>query len=163
MDSSNETKLPPELAAIHAEAVAIDPPAPPTDENGQPVEEAAPVDYMTDALGLTEIVAAGLGGIYPSTEKVLTPDTRKKFAAALAPVMEKYGMSLGVFFGRFGAEVNLLFVTAGFAIPLVKAIGEDRQAAKVAAGEIPAPKPIEKAGLQPVIDRTDPGSLHTRA
>ena len=124
MTSPSET-VSPELAKIdelidQIDPVAVDPAA--------PVE--TPVDYYTDAKGLTDIAFESLHAFYPSTEKVVTPDRRDKFAAALAPVMEKYGLSLAVIFGRWGAEINLVFVTAQFAVPLARAIADDRAAAR---------------------------------
>jgi hypothetical protein len=86
----------------------------------------APVDYFTDAKGITEIFGTAMGVLYPSTEKIFNELTRDKFANALAPVLEKYGMSLGGVFGRWGVEINLAFVTAQFAIPIGRAISENR-------------------------------------
>lgn len=128
---SSANPLPPELAAIHAEAEAITPPA--FDPNTPAEDAPPPADYNVDAKGLTDFVAAGLSSIYPRTAQVLTDAKRAEFAAALAPVMEKYGLSLGVVFGRWGAEINLAFVTATMAIPLANAIRDDRAAAKAEA------------------------------
>lgn len=165
MTSPSET-LSPELAAIQAEAAATEPaPAPAPGEEGAAATEA-PKEYLTDAVGLTNIVAESLISFYPSTEKVLGEDRRQKFAAALAPVMEKYGLDLAAIFGRWGAEINLAFVTAQFAVPLVRAIAEDRAAAKAAKENKPAAQTASVqagAGLQPVVDVADPNSLHHKA
>lgn len=160
MSNENAT-LPPDLAAIQAEAEQFEPVEP--NDDGTMPEQAGPVDYYTDAKGLTDIAATAIGALYPSTANVLSEQTREKFAQALAPVMEKYGVSLGSVLGRYGAEINLVFVTAGFAIPLAQAISADRQAAKAQKGEQPKQAPIEKAGLQPVIDRSDPTDLFNKA
>jgi hypothetical protein len=154
-------ELSPELAQIAADAAAIDPPqVAPGTEAAAPSE---PVDYYTDAKGLTDIAAESLAAFYPRTEAVLSPDRREKFAAALAPVMEKYGLSLGVIFGRWGAEINLAFVTAQFAVPLARAIADDRAAARAEkTGQAEPVQPIEKVGLRPVVDRADPTALHNR-
>lgn len=165
MTSNSDTTLPPELAQIEAEAAAITPAA-----SAIPGQETAPaeppVDYMTDAQGIVDMGAAALGAWYPRTEPVLNDAARKKLAEAAAPVMEKYGLTLGALFGRWGAEINLAFALVSLGVPIAKAISADRaeqKAAQLAAtGQAPAPLPIEKAGLQPVIDRTDPGSLHTK-
>lgn len=167
MTSPSET-LSPELAAIQAEAAATEPaPAPATGEEGAAAAAAeAPKEYLTDAVGLTNIVAESMISFYPSTEKVLGEDRRQKFAAALAPVMEKYGLDLAAIFGRWGAEINLAFVTAQFAVPLVRAIAEDRAAAKAAKEKKPAAQTASVqagAGLQPVVDVADPNSLHHKA
>jgi len=148
---STSENMPPELAQIAAEAAAIEPAETQIDEQGQPIAEAVPVDYLVDARGITDILATSLGAIYPRTEKVLTDETRGKFAAALAPVMEKYGFSLGSVFGRWGAEINLAFVVAGMAVPLSKAIAEDRAIAR-------ASKPAEQS-QRPVVDQSDSENL----
>ena len=145
MTSDKTNALPPELAAIHAEAEALAPAA--TAAQGPAEDAPPPPDYHVDAKGLTDFVAAGLSSIYPSTANVLTEAKRAEFAAALAPVMEKYGMSLGVVFGRWGAEINLAFVTATMAIPMANAIRDDR--AKAKAEERPAEAVSRPADPQP--------------
>lgn len=165
--TSSSDNLPPELAQIEAEAAAMTAAASPIpgQETAAPAEQ--PVDYLTDAQGIVDMGAAALGAWYPRTEPVLNDAARGKLAAAVAPVMEKYGLTLGALFGRWGAEINLAFALVSLGVPIAKAISADRaeqKAAQLAAtGQAPAPLPIEKAGLQPVIDRTDPNSLHTRA
>lgn len=151
MTSQASDQLPPELAQIHAEAAALDPV--PTDPAALPGEIAPPVDYLTDARGVADIAAESLGALYPSTVNVLTEEKRAKFAAALAPVMEKYGLTLGVVFGRWGAEIQLIFVTATFAVPLTKAIQADRAAERAAAKQAEiVSKPADPQPPRPVND-----------
>lgn len=158
MTSSSD--LSPELRALAAEAAALDaetqpPPPPELDANGQPIAPAPAIDYATDARGLVDIAAETLGAFYPSTAAVLTADKRDRIAAAAAPVLEKYGFSLGAFLGRFGPEIGLAFALGQVAIPLANAIRADR-AEKAKTDAPPA------QAMQPVIDRTEPGALHTR-
>lgn len=157
MTSSSD--LSPELRALAAEGAALDAetqPAPPPelDASGQPIQPPAPIDYAADARGLVDITAETLGAFYPSTAAVLTADKRDRIAAAAAPVLEKYGFSLGAFLGRFGPEIGLAFALGQVAIPLAKAIRADRAATATDAPPAQA--------MQPVIDRTEPGALHTR-
>jgi hypothetical protein len=119
--------LPPELAQIEAEAAAISPEMPP-DPNAPP--PPAPVDFLSDAADLTSMIFEGCAAFYPSTGPILAPK-QAKFAAALGKFMEKRNWSLAAFMGRWGAEIELAFVSASIAIPLAKAIEHDRAAAQV--------------------------------
>lgn len=156
---SKSEPMPEELAQIHGEAVAMEAADAVQQQTaaenvGPQPEQAAVTDYMTDARGVTDIIATSLGAIWPSTAVVLTDETRGKFAGALAPVMEKYGLSLGAVFGRWGAEINLCFVVAGFAVPLAGAISADRKAAR-------AEKQREEA-QRTVVAAADPENLANR-
>jgi hypothetical protein len=140
------TALPPELAALQAEAAALEaaqaPAAAP--EAGEGSAPAAPVDYLSDAKGLVDIAAESLAAFYPSTGPILTTDKRGRIAGALAPVLEKYNMDMAAIFGRWGAEIGLAFAVAPIAIPLAQAIRADREASrreKIAAA--PPPPPVE--------------------
>lgn len=61
-----------------------------------PGEEApAAVDYLTEAAGVVDMVAAMIVGYCPDCAPLWEADTKNRVAAALAPVMEKYGASVG--------------------------------------------------------------------
>lgn len=157
--NSSASKLSPELAALAAEGARIDaetspPPLPELDEQGAIIEPPPPADYQAEALTLVNMAADYLAAFYPSTAAVLDTDKRQKIAAASVPVMEKYGFTLGSFFGAWGAEINLAFVLSTVAAPVYVAIQKDRT-------EKPATPPA--GTMQPVIDRTDPNSLHSKA
>lgn len=160
MDSSNQTEWKPmseELRQIEAEARALD------EQSAPAVTDEPPADFYVDAKGIIDLTAESLEAIYPSTGKVLDKDRREKLATALTPVLEKYGLSLGVIFGRWGAEIGAAFAFAQVAIPLSKAISADRAAARAEKDGTPPPqKPISEVGLTPVIDRADPKGLHNR-
>lgn len=151
MTSPTSEPMTPELMQIKAEAEAIAPP-PVVDPNAPPA--AAPVDFMVDARGLCDFTAEGLGALYPSTLKVLDAEKRERFAAALAPVMEKYGLSLGAIFGRWGAEINLAFVTVTLAVPLANAIKSDRAA--IRAEQDQAERATRNPDPQPERPAADP-------
>lgn len=155
---AEETKLSPELAQLAAEAAALEGETKPADPNAPAPE--APVDYLTDAKGIVDMASEALGAFYPSTLAVMVPEKRDRIATALVPVMQKYGITLGVLFGKWGEEIGLCFALAQVAIPIATAIRHDREEAKKAAGELP---PNPPGALQPVIDKTEPTSLHTKA
>ncbi|WP_295002942.1 hypothetical protein [uncultured Dechloromonas sp.] len=157
MASSEQTPapvaLPPELAQIAAEAEAIAPP-PVADPAapGAPAPEA-PVDYQEDAALLVGMIFEGCAEVYPSTGVILQPK-QTRFSAALGKVMEKRGWSLAAILGRWGAEIELGFVGATMAIPLMKAIQADRAAAQ--AAEARAELAQKPADPQPPRAANDP-------
>jgi hypothetical protein len=156
--SEKTPALSPELASLEAEAQALESTTAPIDPNAPAPE--APVDYLTDAKGVVDMASEALGAFYPSTLAVLLPEKRDRIANALAPVMQKYGMSLGVIFGKWGEEIGLLFALSTVVIPLATAIRADKDQQKKETGELP---PNPQGALQPVTDRSEPTSLHHRA
>lgn len=70
-----------------------------------PQEPAAP-DYDTEARGAVDMFAALVVGYAPAAESVWTEPAKARTAAALAPVMEKYGFS----FGSLPPELTLMIV-----------------------------------------------------
>lgn len=79
---------------------------PELDANGQPLPP--PPDFSTEATAMVDMGAAMLAGYAPRTATVWTPAAKARTAAALAPVLEKYGFT----FGGMPCEVVLL-ITAG--------------------------------------------------
>lgn len=147
MDSS-KTDLPPDLARLEAEALAIEQVAEAenTVSESAPGTPAATTDFVGDARGLINILSDSLAAFYPSTAAVITDDKRQALAVAWAPVMEKYGVSMASIFGRYGAEIGAAFVTAQIAVPLANAIRADRAAAALEKNKQPvAPKPTEQS------------------
>lgn len=137
--------LPPELAALQSEAIALEAEqATPAADAGQGGAPTAPVDYLSDAKGLVDIAAESLAAFYPSTAPILTTEKRGRIAAALAPVLEKYGLDMAGIFGKWGAEIGLAFAVAPIAIPLAQAIRADRDSARQA--QIAAAPPPPPAG-----------------
>lgn len=85
-----------------AGAIAADAP---TEDQQQ--EQQGP-DYMTEAAGAVEMFSALVVGYAPKAASVWTDGAKQRTAAALAPVMEKYGFT----FGAMPPEL-VLIVTAG--------------------------------------------------
>lgn len=149
MDSS-KTDLPPDLARLEAEAIAIEQVA----EADNAITESAPgapaaaTDFVGDARGLINILSDSLAAFYPSTASVITDDKRQALAVAWAPVMEKYGVSMASILGKYGVEIGAAFVTAQIAVPLANAIRADRAAAAVDKVKTAAmPKPSEPSAV----------------
>jgi len=88
---------------------------------------AAPVavDPHAEAVDLIEFANALLLPLYPSLAGVYTADVRARLAAVSAPLMAKYGMSLG----RMGPEIGFLLAVVPLIQPTIAAIRADRAAA----------------------------------
>lgn len=121
-----------EFAQLQAEAEQID--AQGATAPGATPEPAAPAgpDYLTEARGLVDFMIGVAKPLYPSLERVYTKEACDKLAAAAAPVMEKYGMSLGELFKRWGPEINLAFVALPLTLQTLQAVREDRAARRQA-------------------------------
>lgn len=79
---------------------------PELDENGQPVAVQQPPDFQHEAAAAVDLFAAMAVGYAPKCATVWTDAAKGRTAAALAPVMEKYGFS----FGGMPPELTLLIV-----------------------------------------------------
>lgn len=153
--------LPPELAALQAEAAALEiehaPPA--VDETGAIAE---PVNYQKDVRALVDILADASGTFWPSTKKVLPPEKRQMLAEGWAPVAEQYQFSLVACLGKYGVWIGAGFATSQVAIPFAEAIRTDREAAQRAAIAAAPPPPV--AGPSAATTAAPPSSdLYSRA
>lgn len=158
--------LSPDMAALQAEAMALE------GEQAAPKAEAgkgdasvpATVDYLTDAKGIVDIAGEALAAFYPSTAPILNTEKRGRIAAALAPVLEKYGLDMTAIFGRWSAEIGLAFAVAPIAIPIAQAIRADREAARAAKiAAAPPPPPPPATGPTAATTTAPPASsLHER-
>lgn len=124
--------LPPDLAALQAEAAAFEaeqapPVAPEAGEGGAPI---TPVDYAADVRALIDILADGAGVMWPSTKKVLPEAKRQMLAEGWTPVAQQYGFSLVAFLAKYGVWIGAAFATSQIAIPFTEAVQQDRAAAK---------------------------------
>ena len=166
MATKNEI-IAPEIASIGAQAAADEllqtPAEPIIDEQGNVVEQAAPVDYVGEASEIVELAYDGLSPIWPSLANVYTPEVRGKIAKRAAPLMEKYGLTFGGMLEKWGAEIMFAVTVVPLIAPTAKAIAADNLAAKIAAGEMTAEEAKPKdAGLHPIVETTDKDSLHTK-
>lgn len=122
-----------EDAALIAQGAALDAEAspPPVDPaTGAPV---APVDFASEAAMLVSTVVLIAAPFYPSVKRIWTPEKQTAVASALAPVMEKYGFSMGDFMGAWKEEIALAFVAGPLVLETIDGIKADRAAAKKAA------------------------------
>jgi hypothetical protein len=130
-----------EDAALIAQGAALDAEAapPPIDAaTGQPI---APTDYGTEAAMLLSTLVLIAAPFFPSIPRIWTDAKQKAVAAATAPVMEKYGFTLGDFMGAYKEEITLLVVAGPVILETIDGIKADRAAAKVSDKPTPTAAP----------------------
>lgn len=116
-----------ELQRLAAESEIIDAENAPQ-EIEPPGEPAPPAPSSEDeARDVIGFAVALFVPIYPSLGKVYTPEKQARLAAVAAPLMEKYGITMGGIFAQWGPEINFLMVAAPVAIETAKAIREDKK------------------------------------
>lgn len=137
IEAAPAANLSAEDAALIGQGAALDGAAlpPPVDAAGNAV---APVDYGSEASMLLKALVGIAAPFYPSVPRIWTPDKQSAVAAAAAPVMEKYGFTLGDFMGQWGEELTLLIVAGPVVLETVDGIKADRAERKAAAGRAPA-------------------------
>lgn len=91
-------------ANADAGAISMDNPQGVEGEGGELAPQGP--DYMIEARGTVDMFTAMVVGYAPKCESVWTEPAKARTAAALAPVMEKYGFS----FGAMPPELTLLIV-----------------------------------------------------
>lgn len=107
-----------DLDQLAAEAAAIDGQATAASEPPMSEAEAAPAaDVPAEVTTLLQAVAGMLSPAFPCLATIYTPDTCRRLGDAAAPVMDKYGLSVGGLFDRWGAEITL----AATALPVALA------------------------------------------
>lgn len=116
-------------AALIAQGAALDAEAAPQpiDAQGAPI---APTDYGTEAAMLVSTLVLIAGPFFPSIPKIWTDAKQKAVAAAAAPVLEKYGFTMGDFMGAWKEEITLLVVAGPLVLETIDGVKADRAAGK---------------------------------
>lgn len=124
------------------------------DATGEPSAEetAAPVaDYQTEAAQAVDMFAALIVGYAPGTADIWNDGTKGRVAAALAPVMAKYGVS----FGSLPPELTLIVVAGPplyMSARIVAAQMKSDRAPKANENDAPAaPDAAPDAGVHPQV------------
>lgn len=104
MDDLNELETP----EAYAIASAADTAAGVSTGNPDQVDQVAVAvpDPTHEAMGVVELVAAMVCGYAPKATAIWTDTAKMRTAQALAPVMQKYGVSMGA----FPCELTLVIV-----------------------------------------------------
>lgn len=124
------------LEALAAEAGALDAPEAEAGPGAQPAPEAQAVDMPAEVAALLKTAAAILTPAFPCLAEIYTEATCRQLGEAAAPVMDKYGLSVGGLFDRWGAEITL----AATALPVAVATWHGVKA-DLAARRAPADEP----------------------
>lgn len=115
-----------ELQALEAQAAAIDAEAATPDPAAAPEAEAVKVDVAAEVAALIETAAGLLTPAFPCLATIYTTATCRRLGEAAAPVMDKYGLSVGGLFDRWGAEITLAAVALPIAMATAQGIKADR-------------------------------------
>lgn len=134
-----------ELDQLAAEAAVVDAANVPAAVPEQP--EAPKADVAGEVAALLKMVAGMLAPAFPSLATIYTDETCRNLGTAAAPVMEKYGVSVGGLFDRWGAEITLAATALPVALATYQGIKGDMAERKKPAD---APTPAEKPEAAPV-------------
>ncbi len=88
------------------------------------------LDALQQAAEIVRFATTLFFPLYPSLERVYTEEKQARLAAAAAPLMEKYDLSMGKIFQQWGAEITFAMVALPLAGDTIKAIKADNQARK---------------------------------
>lgn len=144
-----------ELDQLDHIAAAADEGAAIADNGGQPVPVETGPDFGQEAAGMVEMVTGLLVGYAPGTAAIWTPEAKQRTAAALVPVMEKYGFS----FGALPPEITLLVVAGPLLWQSSRVVAAQIEADKAKAAPPRKPQGIEGAAQMPN-DRPPPQERH---
>lgn len=105
-------------------------------------EEAPAADVAAEIAALLKTASAMLTPAFPSLSEIYNDVTCRQLGEAAAPVLAKYGVSLGGIFDRWGPEITLAAVALPVSIATYKGIKADSAARSApAAGQASAPPP----------------------
>lgn len=127
-----------ELDQLAAKAAALD--AQPAPDMPAAVPEKPKADVAGEVAALLKMVAGMLAPAFPSLATIYTDATCNQLGQAAAPVMDKYGVSVGGLFDRWGAE----FTLAATALPVALATYQGIKADLVK--KTPAPNKASSGG-----------------
>lgn len=129
-----------ELEALESQAVAVDAQTAANDPAAPTEPQAVKLDSAAEVAALLQTLAALLAPAFPSLATIYTEATCKRLGEAAAPVMDKYSLSVGGLFEKWGAEITLALAALPVGVATVAGIKAD-----LAARRAP-PAPDEGAG-----------------
>lgn len=117
------------LAAIQGQVLDAEPVETGATEG---VSGGVSLDAATEAREVIRFATTLFFPLYPSLARVYTEERQEQLAQVSAPLMQKYGLSLGMLFERWGAEINFAIVALPLAKETASAIKHDNQVRKEA-------------------------------
>ena len=127
------------LESLSLQAAALDAATDAAAPGAAAEAEAQAADVPAEVAALLKTVAGLLTPAFPCLEAIYTDATCRQLGEAAAPVMAKYGVSVGGIFDRWGAEITLAAVALPVGIATLNGIKADQAARKVKPGNLPAP------------------------
>ncbi|WP_375591972.1 hypothetical protein [Chitiniphilus eburneus] len=148
MDEHQQIGGPDPLAMVEMQAVQIDADiagnyAPPPAAEG--AADALPLSAVEEAREVVIFVRELAAPVYPSLRQVYSDETVERIATAAAPLMQKYGVTLGGMFERWGPEIHFAMVMLPVGMQTAAAIRADRAAARAANEKEGRPDAAEDA------------------
>jgi hypothetical protein len=115
-----------EMDAIAAESAALDAELAPAPIQPGQTGDIAPVviDTLGEARDLIRFVVGVFVPLYPKLEAVYTAERQDALAQASVPLMEKYGVTMGGMFERWGPEIRFALVAVPLAMETAKVVQE---------------------------------------
>lgn len=139
--SDDLDRLEAEAAAVDGQATAAIDPSP------QDAPEAAAPDVPAEVAALLQTVSGLFSPLFPCLASIYTPDTCRRLGDAAAPVMEKYGWSVGGLFERWGAEITLAATAFPVAMATWQGVKADLATKRAPKAEPEAVKKPEASGF----------------
>jgi hypothetical protein len=129
--------------------------APPVEEATTEIAAEPALSSIDEARGLVGMLVAMVVPFMPRLAEIYDEPARESLAQAAAPLLNKYGVSVGSMFERWKEEVAFAFVALPLALKTVQVLKEEQNKKRqVKKGEPAAPETVSDAA--PVIDRTLP-------
>lgn len=129
-----------ELEALESQAAVIDAEtAAPDAVAAAPDPESVKVDVAAEVATLLETVAGILTPAFPCLASIYNTATCRRLGEASAPVLDKYGLSVGGLFERWGAEITFAAVAFPVVAATVQGVKADLAARRAPPTEPPAP------------------------
>lgn len=132
-----------QLLARADEADAAAAPPPPGGAAAAPAPEPAP-DPAKELEPLLMVLRTFVVRLRPSLSPVWTEGAMRDIAAAVPPVLDKYGLTVGGIFAAWGPELALIAATAPVAWGTYEVLSAERPV-DVPSRTAPPPKPIAPA------------------
>lgn len=140
------------LNELHAEALATAPETLAAAEELEAAPAAPVIDPAQEWAGVLKIAVMMLTPAMPFMPAIYSDETIAQLAGAIVPVADKYGVTTGGVFGRFGPEIGLAAVAGPLVIRTVqefRAMRAEQRAAVAAASQPAAPVQAAAAAPQP--------------
>jgi hypothetical protein len=96
------------------------------------------MDAVTEAKSVIAFCVALFVPMYPSLGRVYTEEAQEVLAGVAVPLMQKYDLSLGGFFEKWGPEINFAIVAFPLGQATLAAVRADNAARAEAAKEAQA-------------------------